>query len=64
MPNNIQKVNYLVLNARISYEINKCLNVYLSGNNLLNSEYEINYGYPMPGINFSGGINFKFRKDL
>jgi outer membrane cobalamin receptor len=62
--NNIQKVNYLVLNARLSYDVNKYLNVFVAGNNLLNSEYEINLGYPMPGINVSGGLNFKLRKDL
>lgn len=62
--NNIQKVNYLVLNARLSYDISKYLNVFVAGNNLLNSEYEINYGYPMPGINVSGGLNFKLRKDI
>ena len=51
---------YQLLGARISYQLARILNIYLSGNNLLNQSYEINYGYPMPGINFIGGISLKF----
>jgi len=35
------------------------MNVYLAGNNLLDQAYQINYGYPMPGINFMGGVSLK-----
>lgn len=48
--------NYQVLGARIGYQATSFLNVYLAGNNLLDQSYQINYGYPMPGINFMGGI--------
>ena len=52
--------NYFLLNARVSARPLKQLEVFVAGNNLLNQQYEINYGYPMPGINFNGGFNVKF----
>lgn len=50
--------NYALLNARVSYKVLKQLELFASGHNLLNQQYEVNYGYPMPGINFHGGFNF------
>ena len=52
--------NYLLLNARLAVRPTKQLEVFVAGNNLLNQRYEINYGYPMPGINFNGGFNVRF----
>jgi len=49
--------NYLLLNAKINYRILPALNVFVSADNLLNTKYSINYGYPMPGITFFGGLN-------
>ncbi|MDY0314690.1 MAG: TonB-dependent receptor [Bacteroidales bacterium] len=63
-PDKDVKVNYIVLNARLSYNITKEWNIFVAANNILNSEYEINFEYPMPGINFNAGINFKLFKDL
>ena len=50
------KENYTLLNARISTKAMKNINIFVSANNLLDEYYEINYGYPMPGINFTGGL--------
>jgi outer membrane receptor protein involved in Fe transport len=36
------------------------LEVFVDGNNLTNTQYQINWGYPMPGINFNAGFNVKF----
>ncbi len=52
--------NYLLLNARIAAQPLKHLEVFAMGNNLLNQQYEINDGYPMPGINVLGGIKLSF----
>ncbi len=52
--------DYLLLNARLSCMPAKDLQLFISGNNLLNKSYEINYGYPMPGINFNGGVSYRF----
>jgi len=52
--------NYALLDARLTAQPLKYLELFVSGNNLLNQQYEINYGYPMPGINFNAGFNVKF----
>lgn len=52
--------NFTLMNARISAKANKNIEVFIAGHNLLNETYEINYGYPMPGINFHGGLNVSF----
>ncbi len=54
------KQSYTLLNLRISADILKKANIFLAGNNLLNQKYEINYGYPMPEINFTTGLNLRF----
>jgi outer membrane receptor protein involved in Fe transport len=52
--------NYLLLNARVTARPMKNLELFVAANNLLDQQYEINYGYPMPGINFNAGFNLKF----
>jgi iron complex outermembrane receptor protein len=52
--------NYLLLNTRLSAKPLKQLEVFVDGNNLLNQQYQINYGYPMAGSNFNAGFNMKF----
>ncbi len=55
---------YHVLGARIGYQATPFLDVYLSGSNLLNQEYQINEGYPMPGISVLAGLNLSLSKDF
>ena len=54
------KESYNLLNMRVNYKINKYLDVFVKCKNLLNTNYQINYGYPMPGIIAFGGINLHF----
>lgn len=54
------KESYNLLNTRVGYKINKHFDVFIKGENLLNTGYQINYGYPMPGIIGFGGINLHF----
>lgn len=56
------KQSYTLLNLRISANILKNATIFVAGNNLLNQSYEINYGYPMPEINFAAGFNLKISK--
>ena len=51
--------DYQLLGARIGYQAARFLNLFLAGNNLLDQSYQINYGYPMPGINWMGGASLK-----
>ena len=52
--------NYTLLNARLAAKPLSCLEVFITGNNLLNQKYEITYGYPLAEANVSGGINYRF----
>ncbi len=52
--------DYLLLNVRLAVRPLKQLEIFADANNLLNQQYQINYGYPMPGINFNFGFNVKF----
>ncbi len=56
-PEAIQR--YFILNARVSYQVLAFMNIWVSGDNLLDTEYEINYDYPMPGITVFAGIDIK-----
>ena len=56
-PENIQ--SFTLLNARVSAKISKQIELFASGHNLLNQQYQINHGYPMPGLNVHGGFSWK-----
>ncbi len=51
------KESYTLLNSRIGYKINKSIDIFIKGENLFNKDYQVNYGYPMPGIIIFGGLN-------
>jgi len=52
--------SYTLLNSKVSYTINKYVDVFVKGENLTNAKYYINYKYPMPGILAFGGVNLHF----
>lgn len=54
--------NYFLVNAKAGYRVNSLLDVFVKGENLTDRKYQINYGYPMPGITLFGGVNFHFEK--
>jgi len=58
--NDITSENYTLLNLKVNWKATKWLNVFLEGNNLLNTTYEIDRGYPMPAINALGGIEIRY----
>lgn len=53
----METASYILLNARVACKPLPWLDVFVMGNNLLNQDYQINYGYPMPRINFNAGLN-------
>ena len=55
-----KKENFLLWNARVSYQLTDMVQLWVNGDNLLNTKYQINNGYPMPGIAFMGGVNLSF----
>jgi len=48
--------NFIVVNSKINYRLNKNISLFLSGENLTGTNYQTQYGYPMPGITFFTGI--------
>lgn len=57
------KVNlesYTLLNAKVSYNLLKNLSLYVSAENLLNQNYQVNRYYTMPGTTVFGGVNLSF----
>lgn len=54
--------NYALLNARIAYtlQFRKPLTIFAKGENLTATEYQINYGFPMPRATVMAGMEWKF----
>ncbi len=53
--------DYCIVNARVDYQIMKYVSLWVKGNNLTNDDkYQLSYGYPMPGITGTAGIDVRF----
>ena len=53
-----EQTNYTLLNLRVDVRPKGWFSIFAEGNNLLDSEYQIDKGYPMPGINYLAGMTF------
>ncbi len=56
---NTEKEHFLLWNLRTSYDVSSYIKLFLKAENLLNQNYEINAGFPMPGVTGFGGIRLK-----
>ncbi|WP_295939122.1 TonB-dependent receptor [uncultured Alistipes sp.] len=56
----LEKDSFLLWNMRVSYNAAKWLDLFVRGENLLDSGYETYKGYPMPGATVMGGVALKF----
>ncbi len=54
-----QKESYTLVNLMFSYRFTQNIEAFLSGRNLLDQDYTIIYGYPMPGVTLFSGINIR-----
>lgn len=52
--------NYVLLNSKISYQIWKYAELFISAENILNQKYENNMYYSMPGLTAFGGVKMRF----
>lgn len=52
--------SYTLFNAKAMYNLTRNLKLYVSGENLLNTDYEVNRYYTMPGTTIFGGLNIVF----
>ena len=55
-----KKETFTLWNARAGYRPVNFMELFIKGENLLAQKYEINYGYPMPGITLFGGLVLRF----
>lgn len=55
-----QRSSYLNLGVNTSLRVARWLTLWLRGENLLDRTYEINAGFPMPGITLTGGVEIVF----
>lgn len=56
----LNKEDYSLLNLGLRMNTFKWLQLFAEANNILDVQYQLQRGYPMPGINFLGGLNFNF----
>ncbi len=49
--------DYTLVNGKINFRMTKNVELFLSAENLLDQEYQVQYGYPMPGITLFVGLN-------
>lgn len=56
-----KKVNlesYTLLNIKAMYNLTRNVKLYISGENITDTKYQVNRYYTMPGVTVFGGINF------
>lgn len=53
--------NYTLLNIRGMYHVTSSFKLFADGRNLLDTSYQVERGYPMPGLNIIGGISYSFK---
>ena len=57
---NPQSEEFVLWNLNASFRVNRWLDVWARGENLLAQRYEINAGYPMPRATVMAGVNLNF----
>lgn len=56
----LPRENYLLWSADVSFQAASWCQLWMRGENLLDSHYEINAGFPMPGLTLQSGVEFRF----
>lgn len=56
---NPAKNNFTLVGAKVNYRVNQIIEVFVRADNILDQDYQMAYGYPMPGISFTGGIRVR-----
>ena len=52
--------NYVLVDAKVAYQMNEDTEFYVRGENLLNQKYQVVKGYGMPGIGVFAGVKARF----
>ena len=52
--------DYFVTNVKLTYNVVDSAQLFATVDNILDEDYEIEKGYPMPGTTFTGGVRIEF----
>ncbi len=55
-----EEEDFLLWNLTANYRLSSSVTFFAKGENLLGQCYEINYGFPMPGATFMGGVSVEW----
>ncbi len=58
--NEVMKEDYALLDLKINWRVKNWMNVFVDLNNIFDTTYQIDRGYPLPGFNVIGGIEFRY----
>ncbi len=58
--NEVTTENYALLDLKVIWHTMKWMNVFVDLNNVFDTTYQIDRGYPLPGFNVIGGIEFRY----
>lgn len=56
----VENQDYALLNMRLTYDVVRFLELFVSFENITDAQYVINEGYDMPGFNVTGGFKLRF----
>ena len=56
----MEKNSFVLAGSKVNYHLTKYMTLFVSGENLLQQKYQLQYGYPMPGITLFSGVNLNF----
>lgn len=57
----VETDNYFLVNFHTNYKIKDYLSLYGRIDNIFDTEYEIMYGFPMPGRMLTAGITMSYK---
>ncbi len=52
--------NYFLLDANLNYSVTNFFDIFVKGGNLLNKNYQIDFGYPLPDRNVTIGLKLHY----
>jgi len=58
--NEATKENYALLDLKINWHAQNWMNIFVDLNNIFDTNYQIDRGYPLPAFNIIGGVEFRY----
>jgi outer membrane cobalamin receptor len=58
--NDVTTENYALLDLKVNWKAMNWVNIFVDVNNIFNTDYQIDRGYPLPGFNVLAGLEFRY----